>query len=68
MESENKSEVAAGILRSFAREEIDFNVLWRLLVALERIPSFDTRELAAFVAIDPEQPGFLIQQRTFLLV
>lgn len=56
MESENKSEVAAEILRSFAREEIDFNVLWRLLVALERIPSFDTRELAAFVAIDPDQP------------
>ncbi|EPB7497647.1 TPA: hypothetical protein ACNVSH_002320 [Klebsiella aerogenes] len=55
MESENKPEVAAEFLKSFAREEIDFNVLRRLLVALERIPSFDIRELAAFVAIDPDQ-------------
>ncbi|WP_411705720.1 hypothetical protein [Edaphovirga cremea] len=37
-------------------EEIDFNVLRRLLVALERIPSFDIRELAAFAAIGPDQP------------
>ncbi|WP_228301801.1 hypothetical protein [Klebsiella aerogenes] len=44
MESENKPEVAAEFLKSFAREEIDFNVLRRLLVALERIPSFDIRE------------------------
>lgn len=56
MESENKPEVAAEFLKSFAREEIDFNVLRRLLVALERIPSFDIRELAAFVAINPDQP------------
>ncbi|VFS12391.1 hypothetical protein [Citrobacter koseri] len=56
MESENKPEVAAEFLKSFAREEIDFNVLRRLLIALERIPSFDIRELASFVAIDPDQP------------
>ncbi len=55
MESESKPEVAAEFLKSFAREEIDFNVLRRLLVALERIPSFDISELAAFVAIDPDQ-------------
>lgn len=56
MESENKPEVAAEFLKAFAREEIEFNVLRRLLVALERIPSFDIGELAAFTTITPDQP------------
>lgn len=56
IESEDKPEVAAEFLKAFAREEIDFNVLRRLLVALERIPSFDIKELSAFTAIDPDQP------------
>ncbi|MRS16968.1 hypothetical protein GJV06_18975 [Enterobacteriaceae bacterium RIT691] len=56
MESENKPEVAAEFLKAFAREEIDFNVLRRLLIALERIPSFDIGELTAFIAITPDQP------------
>lgn len=56
MESEDKPEVAAEFLKAFGRKEIDFNVLRRLLVALERVPSFDIRKLAVFAAIDPDQP------------
>ncbi|POP41218.1 hypothetical protein CHU32_23250 [Superficieibacter electus] len=56
MESADKPEVAAEFLKAFAREEIDFNILRRLLVSLERIPSFDIRELAAFAAINSGQP------------
>ncbi|EAA7386405.1 hypothetical protein O7O60_004552 [Salmonella enterica] len=55
MESEDKPEIAAEFLKAFAREEIDFNILRRLLVALERIPSFDIRGLAVFAAIDSNQ-------------
>lgn len=56
MESESKPEVAAEFLKAFAREEIDYNCLRRLLVALERLPSFDIKELGAFVANTPAQP------------
>lgn len=56
MESADKPEVAAEFLKAFAREEIDFNILRRLLFALERIPSFDIKELAAFAAINSDQP------------
>lgn len=48
MESENKPEIAAAFLKAFAFEHIDFITLRRLMVALERIPSFEIDELDTF--------------------
>ncbi len=48
MESEKKPELVASFLKAFAREDIDFNTLRRLLYALERVPAFDIEQLAEF--------------------
>ncbi|MBX9448061.1 hypothetical protein [Dickeya chrysanthemi] len=48
MESERKPEIAATFLKAFSREEIKFLELRRLLVALERIPTFDIDNLPQF--------------------
>lgn len=50
METENKPELAATFFKAFARDEISFDILRRLLVALERVPSFDLDELALFAS------------------
>ena len=52
MESENKPEIAAAFLKAFAFEYIDFITLRRLMVALERIPSFEIDELDTFSKYD----------------
>ncbi|MDM6904596.1 hypothetical protein QUH43_20235, partial [Enterobacter hormaechei] len=52
MESENKPEIAAAFLKAFAFEHIDFITLRRLMVALERIPSFEIDELDTFCKYD----------------
>lgn len=52
MESEEKPEMAAEFLKAFSRKEIDFNILRHLLVALERVPAFDIKELAYFSEAD----------------
>ena len=52
MESENKPEIAAAFLKAFAFEHIDFITLRRLMVALERIPSFEIDELDTFSKYD----------------
>ena len=52
MESENKPEIAAAFLKAFAFEHIDFITLRRLMVALERIPSFEFDELDTFSKYD----------------
>ncbi|MCR1231088.1 hypothetical protein [Klebsiella quasipneumoniae] len=49
LESENKPEIAAAFLKAFACERIDFITLRRLMVALERVPSFDIKELEDFI-------------------
>ncbi|CAI6211105.1 hypothetical protein BANRA_05126 [Escherichia coli] len=48
METENKPELAACFFKAFARDEIDFETLRRLLFALERVPAFDLDYLALF--------------------
>ncbi|WP_089667423.1 hypothetical protein [Escherichia coli] len=52
MESENNPELAANFFKSFSREEINFSEFRRVLVSLERIPSFDIPELSAFSTCD----------------
>jgi hypothetical protein len=48
MESDRKPELAAKCFAAFARTEISFDDLRRLVLALERIPSFDIKKLPAF--------------------
>lgn len=48
MESERKPEYAAKFFAAYARSEISFEELRRILVALERIPSFDIEKLKNF--------------------
>lgn len=48
MESEKKPELAARCFAAYARDEISFEELRRILLALERIPSFDIEKLGIF--------------------
>lgn len=48
MESEKKPEFAANFFSAYARNEISFEELRRILVALERLPSFDIEKLESF--------------------
>lgn len=48
MESEKKPEFAAKFFAAYARNEIAFEELRRILVALERLPSFDIEKLEEF--------------------
>jgi hypothetical protein len=48
MESERKPELAAKCFAAYAREEISFEELRRILFALERVPSFDVEKLGQF--------------------
>jgi hypothetical protein len=48
MESEKKPEYAAKFFAAYARSEISFEELRRILVALERVPSFDIEKLEKF--------------------
>ncbi|BBL57728.1 hypothetical protein [Methylomonas koyamae] len=48
MESEKKPEYAAKFFAAYARSEISFEELRRILVALERVPSFDLEKLENF--------------------
>lgn len=48
MESEKKPELAAKCFAAYARNEISFEELRRILLALERIPSFDIEKLGQF--------------------
>ena len=48
MESEKKPELAAKFFAAYAKNEVSFEELRRLLLALERIPSFDIDKLGQF--------------------
>lgn len=48
MESEKKPELAAKCFAAYAREDISFEELSRILFALERIPSFDIDKIGQF--------------------
>lgn len=48
MESEKKPEFAAKFFAAYAKNEISFEELRRILVALERLPSFDIEKLEEF--------------------
>lgn len=48
MESDKKPEYAAKFFSAYARNEISFDELRRILVALERVPSFDIEKLKKF--------------------
>jgi hypothetical protein len=48
MESERKPELAAIAFAAYAKEEISFEQLRRILLALERVPSFDIEKLITF--------------------
>ncbi|MDD3758253.1 MAG: hypothetical protein PHN76_08815 [Advenella sp.] len=48
MESQKKPELAAKCFAAFARNEISYEELRRILFALERVPSFDIEKLGGF--------------------
>lgn len=48
MESEKKPELSAKCFAAFARNEISFEELRRILFALERVPSFEIEKLEQF--------------------
>lgn len=48
LESKGKPELAANFFAAYSRSKISFEELRRLLVSLERLPSFDIEELEAF--------------------
>ena len=48
MESEKKPELAAKCFAAYAREEISFLDLRRILPALEKLPAFDLEEVRVF--------------------
>lgn len=54
MESERKPELAAKCFAAYAREEISFEELRRILFALERVPSFDIEKLGKFAKMTME--------------
>lgn len=55
MESEKKPELAAKFFAAYARNEISFEELRRILVALERLPSFDIVKLEEFSKAEIEE-------------
>lgn len=55
MESERKPGIAAKCFAAYARGQIDYMQLRRLLVAIERIPSFDIAALRAFSGLPIEE-------------
>lgn len=48
LESKGKPELAANFFAAYSRSKISFEELRRILVSLERLPSFDIEELEAF--------------------
>lgn len=48
MESEKKPELAAKVFAAYAKNKISFEEFRRILVALERVPSFDIEKLEEF--------------------
>ena len=48
MESDKKPELAAKCFAAYARDELSFEEFRRILLALERIPSFDIEKLEPF--------------------
>lgn len=65
MESERKPEYAAKFFAAYARNNISFEELRRILVALERIPSFDIEKLKDFV--NSSLSGAFIMDEAILL-
>lgn len=57
MESEKKPELAAKCFTAFAKGEIDFEGLRRVLVVLERLPYFDIERVEDFLKADFEGLG-----------
>ncbi len=57
LESERKPGIAARCFAAYARGQIDYIQLRRLLVAIERLPSFDIASVRAFA-------GLTIKERT----
>lgn len=55
MESEKKPELAAKCFAAYARAEISFEQLRRILFALERVPSFDIDKLGQFAKATIEE-------------
>lgn len=51
MESERKPELAAKCFAAYAKEEISFEELRRILFALERVPSFDIEKIEQFAKV-----------------
>jgi hypothetical protein len=56
MESQKKPELAAKCFAAYARHEISFDELRRILFSLERVPSFDLDKLEVFSRISIERP------------
>lgn len=54
LESEKKPEIAAQCFSAYAKEQITYEDLRRLLVALERLPSFDLGKLRDFSEVSFE--------------
>jgi hypothetical protein len=57
MESERKPDIAAKCFAAFARGQIDYTQLRRLLVSIERLPSFDIGVLRKYAESTLEQQG-----------
>lgn len=55
MESERKPGIAAKCFAAYARGQIDYMQLRRLLVAIERLPSFDIAAMRAFAGLTIEE-------------
>jgi hypothetical protein len=55
MESQKKPELAAKCFAAYARHEITFEELRRILFALERVPSFDIEKLEEFSKVTVEE-------------
>lgn len=55
MESEKKPELAAKCFAAYARHEISFEELRRILFALEQVPSFDIEKLERFSKVTIEE-------------
>ena len=57
MESERKPGIAAQCFAAYARGQIDYLQLRRLLVAIERLPSFDINRVRDFAGSTIEEQG-----------
>jgi hypothetical protein len=68
MESERKPGIAAKCFAAYARGHIDYLQLRRLLVAIERLPSFDIDELREFAESTIEEQGATDQHFLISLV